>query len=127
MKSNCIWLLEENEYKNKLTIYYKELGIYSAFSNKSLKISKAISRVGQNFTSTIAFYHKNKNINFECEIVDDSIAPNGDIYNDGCGMISLSFMKDICKNLNKGIFSSAIQIRYKGAKGILVVNPRIEG
>jgi hypothetical protein len=36
-------------------------------------------------------------------------------------------MKDICKDLNKGIFSSAIQVRYKGAKGVLVVNPRIEG
>ena len=126
MKSNCIWLLEEEEHKKKLTIYYHNLGIYSALSNKSIKFSKAISRIGQNFTSTIAFYHQNKNINFECEIIDDSKAPNGDIYNDGCGMISLSLMKDICKDLNKGIFSSAIQIRYKGAKGVLVVNPRID-
>ena len=36
-------------------------------------------------------------------------------------------MKDICKDLNKGKFSSAIQIRYKGTKGILVVNPQIKG
>ena len=106
---------------------YQDLGIYSAFSNKLLKFSKAISRIGQNFTSTIAFYHKNKKISFEVEILDDLIAPNGDIYNDGCGMISLDLMKDICNELNKGILSSAIQIRYKGAKGILVINPRIKG
>ena len=127
MKSNCIWLLEENEHRNKLSFYYQDLGIYSAFSNKFLKFSKAISRIGQNFTSTIAFYHKNKKISFEVEILDDLIAPNGDIYNDGCGMISLDLMKDICNELNKGILSSAIQIRYKGAKGILVINPRIKG
>ena len=127
MKSNCIWLLEENEYKNKLFFYYQDLGIYSALSDKYIKFSKAISRIGQNFTSTISFYHKNKNINFDCEIIEDSIAPNGDIYNDGCGMISLSLIKDICNELNKKNFSSAIQIRYKGAKGVLVVNPKIEG
>ena len=126
MKSNCVWLLEENEHRNKLSFYYQDLGIYSAFSNKFLKFSKAISRIGQNFTSTIAFYHKNKKISFEVEILDDLIAPNGDIYNDGCGMISLDLMKDICNELNKGILSSAIQIRYKGAKGILVINPRIK-
>ena len=127
MKSNCIWLLEENEHKNKLPFYYDNLGIYSALSNESIKFTKAIARVGQNFTSTLAFYHKNKNINFDCEIINDTIAPNGDIYNDGCGMISLSLMKDICKEMNRGILSSAIQIRYKGSKGVLVINPKIEG
>ena len=127
MKSNCVWLLEENEHKNRLSYYYKELGIYSAFSNESIKFTKAISRIGQNFTSTIPFYHKNKNIKLEYEIINDQIAENGDIYNDGCGKISLDLMKDICKELNKGEFSSAIQIRYKGAKGVLVVDPSIKG
>ena len=127
MKSNCIWLLEENDYKNKLSYYYQSLGVYSAFSNASLSFSKAISRVGQNFTSTISFYHKDKNTCFNCDIIEDIKAPNGDIYNDGCGMISVDLMKDICNELNKGIFSSAIQIRYKGAKGVLVINPKIEG
>ena len=127
MKSNCIWLLEENEYKNKLSFYYKSLGIYSALSDESISFSKAISRVGQNFTSTFAFYHKNKNIHFSCEIIDDYKSPNGEIYNDGCGMISVDLMKDICNELNKKAFSSAVQIRYKGAKGILVINPKLEG
>ena len=127
MRSNCIWLLEENEYKEKLTYYYNDLGVYSALADKSIKFSKAISRVGQNFTSTIAFYHKKKNISFDCEIIDDIFAPNGDIYNDGCGLISIDLMKDICNELNKKKYSSAIQIRYKGAKGVLVVDPTIKG
>ena len=127
MRSNCLWLLEENEYKEKLTYYYNALGVYSAFANQSIKFSKAISRVGQNFTSTTAFYHKNKNLFFDCEIVNDIKAPNGEIYNDGCGMISVDLMKDICKELNKNKYSSAIQIRYKGAKGVLVVNPKLKG
>ena len=127
MKSNCIWLLEENEHRNRLSYYYKDLGVYSAFSNESIKFTKAIARIGQNFTSTISFYHEKKNINLEVETINDKIAENGDIYNDGCGKISLSLMKDICNELNKGKFSSAIQIRYKGAKGVLVVDPLIEG
>ena len=127
MRSNCLWVLEENEYKEKLSFYYNDLGVYSALADKSIKFSKAISRVGQNFTSTVAFYHKNKNISFDCEIIEDLCSPKGEIYNDGCGMISLELMKDICKDLNKGKFSSAIQIRYKGTKGILVINPQIKG
>ena len=127
MRSNCIWLLEENEYKEKLTFYYNDLGVYSAIADKSIKFSKIISRVGQNFTSTVAFYHEKKNIFFDCEIIDDIIAPNGDIYNDGCGLISIDLMKDICEELNKKKYSSAIQIRYKGAKGVLVVDPTIKG
>ena len=42
-------------------------------------------------------------------------------------MISYELMKEICNDLNKGEFASAMQIRYKGAKGVLVVNPKIEG
>ena len=127
MRSNCIWLLEENEYKEKLTFYYNDLGVYSAISDISIKFSKAISRVGQNFTSTLAFYHEKKKIFFDCEIINDIFAPNGDIYNDGCGLISLDLMKDICDELNKKKYSSAIQIRYKGAKGVLVIDPNIKG
>lgn len=127
MRSNCLWVLEENEYKEKLTFYYKNLGVYSALADKSIKFSKAISRIGQNFTSTIAFYHKNKNISFDVTVIEDLRAPNGEIYNDGCGLISLDLMKLICKDLNKNKFSSAIQIRFKGAKGVLVINPKIEG
>ena len=127
MRANCLWLLEENEHREKLSFYYKDLGVYSAIADKSIKFSKAISRVGQNFTSTVAFYHKSKNISFDCEIIDDLMAPNGEVYNDGCGMISVDLMKDICNTLNKGKYSSAIQIRFKGAKGVLVVNHKING
>ena len=74
MRANCIWLLEENEYKEKLTFYYDDLGIYRAIADQSLKFSKAISRVGQNFTSTLAFYHENKNISFDVEIINDLIS-----------------------------------------------------
>ena len=73
-EGNCIWLLEENEYKDKLTFYYDDLGIYRAIVDQSLNFSKAISRVGQNFTSTLAFYHENKNISFDVEIINDLIS-----------------------------------------------------
>ena len=123
MKSNSIWFLEENEYKIKKDLYYKELGSNELIKNEKMSFSKILSRFSQNFTSTISY-----NFPFEYSIISDKKSPDGKfIFNDGCGQISKELMVDICNKLNKGIFSSAIQIRFKGAKGVLVVNDTIHG
>ena len=127
MRANSLWLLEENEYKTRKDYYYKDLGLESLVINKNIPFSKLLSRLSQNFTSSYGFKNKLNNDGFKCEIIDDLKTEKGDLYNDGCGMISYELMKEICNNMNKGEFASAIQIRYKGAKGVLVVNPKIEG
>ena len=108
-------------------IYYKDLGLDSLIKNPNIPFSKLLSRLSQNFTSSYGFKNKLNKDGFKCEIIDDLKAPKGELYNDGCGMLSYELMKEICGNLNKGEFASAIQIRYKGAKGVLIVNPKIEG
>ena len=125
MRANCLWLLEENEYHKKREFYYKDLGLYSIINNKNIQFSKILSRLSQNFTSSYSFNNINKK-RFECEIINDIKTENNEIYNDGCGKISYELLKEICNDLNKGDFASAIQIRYKGAKGVLVVNPLIK-
>ena len=127
MRANSLWLLEENEYKTKKDLYYRDLGLDSLIINKNIPFSKLLSRLSQNFTSSYGFKNKLNKEGFQCEIIDDLKTKKGDLYNDGCGMISYELMKEVCKNLNKGEFASAMQIRYKGAKGVLVVNPKIKG
>ena len=127
MRANSLWLLEENEYNTKKDFYYKDLGLDSLVINNKIPFSKLLSRLSQNFTSSYGFKNKLNEEGFKCEIIDDIKNSKGDLYNDGCGMISYPLMKEICDDMNKGEFASAIQIRYKGAKGVLVVNPKIEG
>ena len=127
MRANSLWLLEENEYNTKKDFYYRDLGLDSLILNKNIPFSKLLSRLSQNFTSSYGFKNKLNKDGFKWEIIDDLKNKKGDLYNDGCGMISYELMKEICNDLNKGEFASAMQIRYKGAKGVLVVNPKIEG
>ena len=127
MRANSLWLLEENEYNTKKDFYYKDLGLDSLVLKGNISFSKLLSRLSQNFTSSYGFKNKLNKDGFQCEIIDDLKNSKGDLYNDGCGMISYELMKEICDNLNNGEFASAMQIRYKGAKGVLVVNPNIEG
>ena len=127
MRANSLWLLEENEFNTKKDFYYRDLGLDSLTINKNIPFSKLLSRLSQNFTSSYGFKNKLNKDGFTCEIIDDLKTKRGDLYNDGCGMISYDLMKEICDDMNKGEFASAMQIRYKGAKGVLVVNPNIEG
>ena len=123
MRSNTLWLLEHNESNLKKDIYYKELGSSELLQNSKIPFSKLLSRFSQNFTSTYAY-----NFPFQYEIIPDLKSDDGKyVFNDGCGMISKELMIDVCNKLNKGIFASAIQIRFKGAKGVLVINEKIEG
>ena len=126
MRANSLWLLEENEFKAKSDYYYKDLGLDDLLMKKNIAFSKLLSRLSQNFTSSYGFKNKLDKDGFTCEIIDDIKNEKGDIYNDGCGMISVNLMKEICDKMNNGNFASAIQIRYKGAKGVLIVNPNIE-
>jgi hypothetical protein len=56
---------------------------------------------------------------------------NGHIFTDGCGLMSLEFARSIAR-LKKIVFHgnrytpSVIQIRYRGYKGVLMVNPSHE-
>ena len=126
MRANSLWLLEQSEFQQKSEFYYRDLGLGNLLDKKNVSFSKLLARLSQNFTSSYGFKNKLNKDGFTWEIIDDIKNDKGDIYNDGCGMISYSLMKEICDLMNKGQFASAMQIRYKGAKGVLVVNPDIK-
>ena len=126
MRANSLWLLEQSEFEQKSEFYYKDLGLDNLLMKKTVSFSKLLARLSQNFTSSYGFKNKLDKDGFTWEVIDDIKNEKGDIYNDGCGMISYPLMKEICDKMNKGEFASAIQIRYKGAKGVLIVNPDIK-
>ena len=126
MRANSLWLLEQKEFEEKSEFYYKDLGLDNLLIKKNIAFSKLLARLSQNFTSSYGFKNKLDKDGFTCDIIDDIKNDKGDIYNDGCGMISYSLMKEICDKMNNGHFASAMQIRYKGAKGVLIVNPNIK-
>ena len=126
MRANSLWLLEEKEFEEKSDFYYKDLGLDNLLMKNNIAFSKLLARLSQNFTSSYGFKNNLDKDGFSCEIIDDIKNEKGDIYNDGCGMISYPLMKEICDKMNNGQFASAMQIRYKGAKGVLVVNPNIK-
>jgi len=126
MRANSLWLLEQKEFEKKSQFYYKDLGLDNLLIKKNIAFSKLLARLSQNFTSSYGFKNKLDKDGFTCDIIDDIKNDKGDIYNDGCGMISYSLMNEICDKMNNGQFASAMQIRYKGAKGVLIVNPTIK-
>lgn len=48
------------------------------------------------------------------------------LYTDGCGCISKSLAEKVAKVFNQE-YVSACQIRLAGCKGVLVINPALEG
>ena len=73
------------------------------------------------------------------EIPDESIHEEDDIENmngnftDGCGAVSMDLAKQITRSSCKGLPSdgkylpSVYQIRYQGCKGVVMVDPKLEG
>jgi hypothetical protein len=119
IRNNSMWFIDE-EYLRREGItkqdIYKDLGIESLLNNGEF-VSKVVARLSLNFSGTVAYTVGS--INY---VTIDDIEIGGYIFNDGCGKVSLKLLKDICSRLNKDEFASAIQIRYKGAKGVIVAN-----
>lgn len=64
----------------------------------------------------------------EVEIIDDICGDGGVLYTDGCGLVSSELAADLCKHEDDdATLPTALQIRYKGFKGSVVVDPRLQG
>jgi hypothetical protein len=66
-----------------------------------------------------------------CEDIDD-VTTKDYIFTDGCGLVSPQFMRRLAQNRNiifrdKRYLPSVIQIRYRGYKGVLTLDPTLKG
>lgn len=87
--------------------------------------AKCAARIGQNFTDTTAA--------FELEASMIGVLPaverNGFEFSDGCGTISEELLREVWKKYgkNRALKPVALQIRVHGAKGIVSLDPRLQG
>ncbi|EGT33463.1 hypothetical protein CAEBREN_18731 [Caenorhabditis brenneri] len=115
-------------YKPKILAYRKKLGKFE----KTGSISKAMARLGQCFTQARACIGIEIG-NQDYQMVPDAIGgknANGApyMYTDGVGMISARLAQKIAKSMKlpNGFVPSAYQIRFRGLKGMLVVDPSLD-
>ncbi|CAL1262575.1 unnamed protein product [Larinioides sclopetarius] len=100
-------------------------------SNTIMNIPKCLSRMGQCFSQTEAALHiplNNANVRFEGDIeggLDASGKPY--VFSDGIGRISPKLFEKVRKTFQHNTECCALQIRYGGCKGMLVLDPTLRG
>ncbi|KAH6941071.1 hypothetical protein HPB50_013214 [Hyalomma asiaticum] len=91
-----------------------------------------MARMGQCFSSTEETVHVPLDSGVKQDLPDivggkHPQSGNPYVFSDGIGMISRSLMEKVCKQLGLEELPSAIQIRYAGYKGVLCMNPELQG
>eukprot|EP01028_Stygiella_incarcerata_P014269 TRINITY_DN928_c2_g1_i1.p1 TRINITY_DN928_c2_g1~~TRINITY_DN928_c2_g1_i1.p1 ORF type:complete len:528 (-),score=146.57 TRINITY_DN928_c2_g1_i1:1371-2954(-) len=91
-------------------------------------VPKRISRIGLCFSTTYPVFDLRRE---EMHEIGD-IVHEGKVFSDGCGLISESLRDSVVENLNAmGIevksLPSAFQIRCGGIKGLVLVDPSVQG
>jgi hypothetical protein len=56
----------------------------------------------------------------------DDLSEKGYLFTDGIGQISKDLFESICKQFKEVDINCCLQIRYKGAKGVLLLNEELE-
>jgi hypothetical protein len=94
--------------------------------NKIKSPARRAARIGQAFSETPYAVDLDANMVQVLEIPD--VERNGRVFSDGVGTISFGAADAVYKVIpaSKG-FPTAFQIRWAGAKGMLAIDPRLEG
>ncbi|OAG38067.1 hypothetical protein AYO21_07657 [Fonsecaea monophora] len=85
--------------------------------------AKCAARIGQAFSETKSAIRVHPNI----VRVDPDVKYGRYLFTDGCGTVSRTTWKRLRGNVLAGDQPTSYQIRYKGAKGMLTVDTRLEG
>ncbi|XP_037556026.1 uncharacterized protein LOC119432954 [Dermacentor silvarum] len=100
------------------------------FSNIG-SIAKKMARMGQCFSSTEESVQVPLGVGAVTEADKvggcHPISKNPYVFSDGIGMMSRSLLQKVCQKLGIKDEPSAIQIRYAGYKGMLCLNPCLDG
>lgn len=92
------------------------LGDFDSIENPA----KKAARIGQSFSSSWT-YDASK---IKCQNIDDELSDQGYMFTDGIGKISAYLLEMISLSLSIRELS-VIQMRYKGAKGVLALDPSL--
>ncbi|CAL1298859.1 unnamed protein product [Larinioides sclopetarius] len=99
--------------------------------NTIMNIPKCLSRIGQCFSQTEDTLHiplNNIHVKFEKDI-EGGFDPSGKpyVFSDGIGRISPKLVEKVRKTFRHNVECCALQIRYGGCKGMLVLDPTLRG
>jgi hypothetical protein len=84
--------------------------------------AKCAARIGQAFTDTNGFV----TVQAEAEYVIEDVKRNGRVFSDGCGIMSADLAFEVAlkyERLSMKEKPTVLQIRFRGAKGVLSVDP----
>ncbi|CAD8089201.1 unnamed protein product [Paramecium primaurelia] len=116
LRGGSCWIFNYNRASITRQNFIDSIGNFNKL-NKD-QVAKNAARLGQNFSSS-------KSIKFQQLIVrteiPDKVGENGKLFTDGIGKISRNLINIIRGQMNNQQIS-AIQIRYHGAKGVLLLN-----
>ena len=124
-EQGCWFYNESSSVKNEggITIptanfIRKSMGDLSSIS----VVAKHAARLAQGFSSTTSPIVIN---DAAIDYIPD-VQRNGYYFSDGVGMISSRLANTICKVMNLDNVPSAVQIRFRGAKGMVSVNKELD-
>ncbi|CAN7944063.1 unnamed protein product, partial [Ixodes hexagonus] len=128
LRDHGVWLYATDAKGNSADSIRSWMGDFSNIPN----IAKKMARMGQCFSSTeesVTVPLEGGNMEDIPDIVGGRHPISGKpfTFSDGIGMISTSLLQKVCKKLEMRTVPSAIQIRYAGYKGMLCVNPTLQG
>ncbi|CAN8010778.1 unnamed protein product, partial [Ixodes pacificus] len=128
LRDHGVWLYAMDRRGFTAESIRRWMGDFSAIPN----VAKKMARMGQCFSSTeesVKVPLSGGNMEEVPDFVGGEHPVSGKefTFSDGIGMISTPLMQKVCKKLDLAEVPSAIQIRYAGYKGMLCVNPELQG
>ncbi|CAK92037.1 unnamed protein product (macronuclear) [Paramecium tetraurelia] len=116
LRGGSCWIFNYNRAQISRQNFIDSIGNFNTLNMD--QVAKNAARLGQNFSSS-------KSIDLRQIIVKtqvpDKVGDNGKLYTDGIGKISRNLIEMIRVEMNNHTIS-AIQVRYHGAKGVLLLN-----
>jgi hypothetical protein len=87
--------------------------------------AKCAARIGQAFTDTNGFV----TVQAKAELNLEDVERNGRVFSDGCGVMSADLAYEVSLKYQRLLMKempTVLQVRYRGAKGVLSVHPELK-
>lgn len=128
LRDHGVWLYTQDGNGKSVQDIRAWIGDVHQIPNVGYKMA----RMGQCFSSTEETVHVPLDSGVKRDLPDivggkHPQSGNPYVFSDGIGMISRSLIEKACKQLGLEELPSAIQIRYAGYKGVLCMNPELQG
>ncbi|CAD8165052.1 unnamed protein product [Paramecium pentaurelia] len=123
LRQGTCWFVDFNGAGKQRFEIIRSIGNFTNL--KYDEIAKNAARLGQNLSTSISVELVGP---INIIIKDDLLDKNKKLYTDGIGKISQDLIDQIRQKIkvNQKIKISAVQIRYEGAKGLLVLDENLE-